>query len=146
MACEGAEERIYHLIKWSSDVMATGKMPDVDWDRIPWPEGSYRARLAGHFIANGMRFLINQILADWKFHKEAFKLRSSYSHQEICVRCFASKTGAFVFSDFRRLALHRAHTRTQANFLAQYDGLIPNLCRIYGFHSWMLCIDCMHKI
>ena len=91
--CGGTSDILNAVLAWSSQVCATGEFPWVDWEGKPWPEGSWRAKMAGKRLADDFIFLFVEIAGDWKFIKEEFKLRASYAHKEICSKCFAAKNG-----------------------------------------------------
>ena len=137
--------RLNTVLTWSLNVCATGIMPWLDWEGQPWPKDSWQALHAGQRLAGDYIFAFTELLSDWKYPKEEFRLQMSYAHTQICTQCFAAKSGEFIYSDCRRNAAHRLSRRSHQDFMNQYiDQLLPAFCSILGFHSSMLKYDYMH--
>ena len=64
---------IWRVLIWSFDVLASGVMPSMDHDGEPLT-GPGRLASAGKQVAGGFKFILCQILGDWKFMREEFQL------------------------------------------------------------------------
>ena len=95
-------EEVYRVLRWSLEVLGTGKWPATDHNGEPWPEGSTRAERAeeGEDLAEGWVALSWEIVGDWKWLAEAvgFKTQKRYYNcTDICHKCSASINGLFLF-------------------------------------------------
>ena len=83
------------MLRWSLEVLGTGKWPATDHNGEPWPEGSTRAARAraGEDLAEGWVALFWEIVGDWKWLAEAVGFKSQkryYNCNDICHKCAAT--------------------------------------------------------
>ena len=144
----GELERLYSHLAWSIDCLLTGFFPSTDIDGQPFPENSFRGRMAGKTIAGGLRFLVSEIVGDWKYLKEAFHLSQSYAHNLICLVCNATKkVGPMCYSNVNDDADYRNSPRSHMDYMMEFlqNGLeVPRMASFIGFHMRMIRFDFMH--
>ena len=115
-ALDATLHKVYELTRWSFEAMLSGVFPDRDPEGNPWPAGSWRAARAGTRIAGPFRAVLAQVLGDWKWLKEAFKLKYGYDRIPVCHLCQAAKRGVHRFDDFNLKASHRSTRRTLGEY------------------------------
>ena len=140
-------QKLYAIIAWSFNVIAAGTWPHCDHNGQAWPADSMQARKAGHPLAGGVRGFVIEILGDWKWIKESFKLQQHYNAMDCCHLCFATKgSGVFNFARFHPDAYgQRPRRTTQAYTQSFLPGQPPALSQIIGFCILMLLVDFMHS-
>ena len=84
---------LYKVWTWSLCVLSHGIHPAHDQAGRPWPAGSVRAARAGQRLAGKFTFALAQVLGDWKWLKEAFRLKEHYGARLVCHLCEAVKYG-----------------------------------------------------
>lgn len=91
---------IYHRIVWSLNLLHTGLYPSTgpNGEQL---EGKHSLR-AGTPICGGMQFAITEIRADWLYHKQLLRFRSSWkggAKVTVCFQCPAWNSGPDRFYD-----------------------------------------------
>ena len=114
-----------------------------------WPLNSRRRRLAGTpLVADGTIGVVTETLGDWKWIKEAFKLRQHYNTTAVCAWCMASKrVGPLSYADFSDGAIHRnteLQRTTESDAESFANGTLPPLARIDGWQLSTTMVDFMH--
>ena len=147
-------QRVYEVLKWSFDALATGRFPAADpWEKVfcedYMPE---RARNAGRPLAERAdgqyyRGAFAEFRGDWKYLKEAFCFTEGYHKDDfICHRCMARKQGispGMWYSIFCRNAEHRTSMVSNREFVEAYSRRSP-LVNIPGMHITRIVFDLMH--
>ena len=88
-----ATEMIYEAIVWSFAALFRGRFPREDMDGNPWPQGSWRQRMAGSFL-DGRRICVGalaELMGDWKWLRECLSLTRNYNCNLVCHLCMARK-------------------------------------------------------
>eukprot|EP00969_Alexandrium_andersonii_P234592 10357300-Alexandrium_andersonii.AAC.1 len=63
---------------------ASQTAPAMNCKGQPFPAGSLRHRMSGERVAGKYRFLLCQMVGDWKFIREVLALREHYNATNIC--------------------------------------------------------------
>lgn len=90
--------KIYHHIVWSLNLLYDGFFPHTG-PNGEILEGKAKER-AGLAICGGMRFAVTELRADWLYHKEALRFRSSWkggASIPVCFQCPAMASGACAY-------------------------------------------------
>ena len=137
-------EPIYDVLAWSMGALALGTHPSRDYRGAEFPSGSKQALRAGKPICGGFRLVLCEILGDWKFLKEEFRMKHHYGTNECCWMCKATKrVGALSAFDFRDGAQWQGHPRTHDEYV-QSVGHNLSICTLPGFHISMIRPDLLH--
>lgn len=110
--------RVYQLLMWSFNALASGVHPDVDFEGNPLPQ-TY-AQLKGKPIAGGPAWLC-ELRGDWKWSREAFALSTHWGAREICHLC-AAKCPAHPNVQ-QRFLRPRQHGKSFARAVIKIPGL-----------------------
>eukprot|EP00974_Lingulodinium_polyedra_P014415 1396721-Lingulodinium_polyedra.AAC.1 len=108
-------EAVHRVVQWSMHVLLEGRWPARDHNGEPWPVDSWRWKLGKDMtpLANNYIGALAQVVGDWKWLKENFKLQHSYASRFCCHHCLAVKQGAGPpFNDSRDCVEHRQTVRT----------------------------------
>ena len=143
----GSLEILYDVLRWSFDVLASGRHPATDHRGRAWPPGP-RRDCAGDYLAGGVRGVICELLADWKFAKEALQLPNYYGKGDCCHECYANKSpGPGNVANQRPGAFLAHRRRTFAEYIDSFESRgvrVPNIRKFPGFTTAMLQIDLQH--
>lgn len=135
---------VYETLVWSMRVLASGVHPAVDHQGRPFPPKSRRAAVAGQQLCGGFRFMACEILGDWKWLKDEFKLAFNYSKNHCCWKCKSTKSsGELCAFNFKSDAPWQQHPRSNAEYMAE-AGRAVVLTRLPGFDLSFLLCDLMH--
>ena len=133
---------------WSLTILMSGVMPGKNHKGEEFTAARDRRRrsLAGSRVAGPYLFYLCQIVGDWKWFREEFKLAANYGQNFCCWRCKATKDGTngVPAYDFNFWAEWTKHPRT-----AQEYALVlirSALTGIPGFDMDMLKCDLMHIV
>lgn len=91
----GTLDAVYHHIVWSLNCLHDGHCPRTGAYGEPLPE-KHQQR-AGKPICQGRRFCVTEIRADWLYHKQLLRFRSSWLggvKAPVCFLCPAFSSGA----------------------------------------------------
>ena len=146
-------ESVFAVLRWSVDVLATGRHPANDHREQPWtsvtdPTGKRRAA-AGKPLAGGYFAVVFEAVGDWEWLSHTFGLnvwKVSYNCHQICYRCPARTHGPFSFKDlsYESGLFSPEMARTLAELAAAVVPL-PQLARFRGFCLTLsLLWDWMH--
>ena len=138
-------DRIFTLLSWSMNSMASGRHPELDWDNRHIPNPS-KAALAGEYTG-----VLTQIRGDWQFYCEIFQFPPWNGAVRMCWLCRAS--GAIRrlgFTDCSEQAGWRGTCWTDETWRAHLKGLgyaIPILLLlVVGLRLECITIDALHSI
>ena len=137
---------LFEAVVWSFQILARGgAFPREDHHQMEFARGTHRYKKRDGIIAGGVLFVTCQVIGDWKWLKEEFRLKYHYGTNECCWKCRAKKRrgGAMTAWDFRLLAAWTFQLRTHAEFMAHRRSV---LCGLPGFHHDSLLCDIMHLI
>ena len=149
---------IYKALCWSLKVLGSGEFPSEDHNGNRWPVGSRRAELAGTPLlpirkdlaqgegvsVNGYKFILCEVLGDWKWLMEEFLLEANYHSNETCWKCKGTKLhGNMCVYNFGRDAAWVACRRTHEEYMASVGETVP-LTNLPGWHLSFLKGDLMH--
>ena len=136
---------LYDILRWSIAVMLDGHWPEKDPFGQHWPRRSYRAVKGASRdpLASGYRFVVCEILGDWKWVRECLSMPYWYGKKACCHTCRALKVlGTDVsFVDFRS----KIPLRTHAEYIGHFDEA-PPFARLPGFHISMVRGEYMHLV
>ena len=112
---------ILDVLRWSFEVLLSGKMPDRDHNGEPVT--GWRADVAGLRIAGPYVFLLTHIIGDWLFLREVLDLKGRhYGIDRFCWLCNATKSAgrlcAWHFTD---------HAQWLSNMLTHLQFMAPRL-------------------
>ena len=112
--------------------MQENTWPATDYYGVPWPRKSYRNRYKGEKLFGDYMMIAAEILGDWKWLKECFRLPQWYGKLDCCHKCVArKKLGVNSFTNFLEELPERSHD----DFMSWFeDKVVPGLVRIHGFH------------
>ena len=145
-------DTLYGIFAWSFKALATGKFPYEDHEGTLFSLTHHPDRFArrGQYLAGGFVGCWAEMRGDWKFLKEALRLKNHYNCQStICHLCLTLKDIANLgmrYTNFRRDALHRQTLITNDEFMASYGRMafMSLLLTIPGFTIWRVYFDYMH--
>ena len=134
------------VLAWSFSALLAGVYPAYDHLNNKFPEGSYRAKLAGHplRIRGGMIYKV----ADWYWFHKVLDL-CGWSGQRICYKCPATLRGILPAYDFRACAEYLNRLLTQADYrLSMYRKLMyrSKIWNVPGFSIHRIKPDWMHVV
>ena len=114
--------QLYDVVAWSCHFLYRGVFPPTDHAGQPWPDGSWRSKVAGKpLTSSGLRGIWVQGEGDWKYVKETFNFRA-YSRNACCHLCFASKVERPLWhTDVSQTAGWRANRITTDMYLGVTD-------------------------
>ena len=140
-------QMMYAIIAWSFNIIAEGVWPDRDHKGQPWTSANPQRRAKqGQELANGILGFIVEVLGDWKWIKETFKLRQHFNTMDCCHQYFARKApGILNFARFAPTAFAQRPRRSMQSYVDAFLPAPPPLARIIGFHIIMLLVDFMHS-
>ena len=129
------------VLAWSWQCLIDGVMPSRDH------EGALltgeREITAGLPIAGGFRFLLTQIVGDWKLFREVFRLDAHDNRDSFCFLCPAHKrAGELCGWNYNPHAEWSRRLNTNAAFMFNRED-VP-LCSLPGFHLSLIKLDLMH--
>ena len=79
---------LYRALVWSLEILLGGTMPDSDHTGKSFSRKqksvAYRFKAAGQRVCGPFYFVLMQVLGDWEFIKEEFKLTKHYNGVEFC--------------------------------------------------------------
>ena len=131
------------IIKWQMDVLESGRWPCKDPLGHDWPFKAFRRKLKGVFCG-GYRFVLSDIIGDWKWLRESLHLPQWYGKLFCCHLCRAIKK--FGLTSFVNCFTDAGiETRTSDEYLNNFD-MLPALAQILGFHLTMALGDYMHIV
>lgn len=85
---------IFHYLVWRLNVLHDGTFPITGRSGEPLT-GRDRER-AGQAVCNGLRFAITELRGDWLYHRQVFRMRSTWlsgKKAPVCYLCPAYNTG-----------------------------------------------------
>ena len=142
-------QMMYEIVAWSFNIIAEGIWPDRDHKGSPWPDGSERARKGQQreYLANGARGFIVEVLGDWKWIKETFKLKQHFNTMDCCHQCFVRKEpGPLNFARLTPSAFALVPRRSMQSYVDAFlPAPPPPLALIVGFNIIMLLVDFMQS-
>ncbi len=141
-------DEAYRVLAWSLRCVTAGTFPDRDHNGVAFGPAHHPARAAKAGQPLGLYGKIVEVRGDWKFLREALRLRQHYGRAErICHLCRATKwAGPEHFSDFSRGAACRVLT-TNAEWREEQERLGPTpFLEIPGFNIRMVHFDIMHTL
>lgn len=121
----GTLDAVYHHIVWSLNCLHDGRYPQTGAHGEPLPEKA--ASRAGKPICEGRRFCLTEIRADWLFHKQLLRFRSSWlsgARAPVCFLCPAYSRGPDTWMDVEETSPLWAKQYGVLEFLA--DQCPPN--------------------
>lgn len=86
-------ETFWRLMRWSFDILMSGKWPYTDWRGLAFPPGSLQAARAGSYLAGGFRGVLVQVAGDLDFFAKWLETPRATSHEKPCVLCKCSFSG-----------------------------------------------------
>ena len=102
---------------------------------------------AGHQICGGYRLVLTQFCGDWKFLKELFHLVATYSKNEFCFRCSATKSAGLLCAwNCAMSAPCFEIERSAIAFLRFLMDIGHPFASLTGFDLWMIMFDLMHIV
>lgn len=120
----------FRRISWGFNVLFTGYFPYADSEGNAYSPASLEGQRAGSKIS--IKGALTEILGDWKSHVDTFSLLPTYSSNNICFKCKASKNGRYIYTDFSDTPDWHTSRRDTAGFV---NECLPN------FHpSSLLCV------
>lgn len=139
---------LYRALVWSFEILLGGTMPHSDHTGKPFSCNKkatrYRFNAAGQRVCGRFHALLMQVLGDWKFLKEEFKLTKHYNGVEFCYKCRGVKRGrgpkAYHYSDYPEWL---DHLRTATELM---QGMPSILCNLPGFTFARIMCDLMHIV
>ena len=137
-------EPVFEAVVWSFQILATGgAFPRRDHLGREFAAGSHRKEKSDGIIAGGLLFITCQVIGDWKWLKEEFRLRYHYGTNECCWKCRAKKRqgGRVTAWNFGLDAPWASMVRTHEEFMTHLRSV---LCKLPGFHVDCLLCDIMH--
>lgn len=130
------------VIVWSFEIWQTGRFPKLDPWGQPWPTGSKRWQLGEDNveIAGGHVGVYTGTLGDQAWIKEHYRHEASWTGNEICFRCLASKLpGVHNFAQFAPCP-----RRATSDYLQSPGGRCSPLCRMPGYKLCLTREEPMH--
>ena len=144
-------DEIYGVLVWSFEALTSGRFPSADHTGKLFSMTHHPDRYAkrGDFLAAGIVGCWSEMRGDWKFLKEAYRLKEHYNnHMHICHLCGVVKDTlnmGMIYTNFKQDALHRRTLVTSAEFKALYMGrAFASLLLLPGFCIWRVYFDYMH--
>ena len=139
---------LYRAVVWSFQVLLNGTMPHCDHTGKPFSKAKkstrYRVTAAGQRVCGPYFAVLMQILGDWKFIKEEFKLAKNYNGVEFCYKCRGVKRGvgpkAYHYSEYPEWL---DHLRADGELLTDCPSI---LCLLPGFCFARIMCDLMHLV
>ena len=145
--CQGFHsfQQLFDVLAWSLTILATRDPPTCRHDGSPWTPHDRRARL--DFSGGLPRAALLQVRGDWDFFAQAFRVRSTSSHQ-FCWLCQATQIpGPFCYTCMDPDADHRSTLISNESYIqaCMAEHSEPStLFRSPGFSLQHLAIDSMH--
>lgn len=139
---------IYKVWKWSLTWLGIGEYPPWDHNGRHFGPGFHpdRARMAGNRIAGDFVGVFSEMRGDWKYLREALKLKQHYGANSCCHLCRAHKQNQrLLFTNFRRDSVLRQRPTTDAEFRRDAGPDPPEFLGIPGFHLWRVWVDAAHN-
>lgn len=132
---------VWEVLVWNLNCAFRGVHPETDHTGKPWPEGSYRAKLAGKTLCEGYGLWVFGVNPDLEHLQNQLKLRC-HSFHDCCWMCPANKSD-IPFTDCSPFALWR-----QRRYSAEENRSKPAtkhpVMRILGVVNESFCIESLH--
>ena len=136
-----AWEKIWTVLAWSMDAIASGCHPAVDEEGKPWPANHVRSAVAGKPLMAGNRFgVMWGMTGDLDYFMKDLGL-PYHSSAEFCWRCKCNRSDK-PWNDFRDNAAWRSEIRTPLQVKALH--LSNPLFAASEMSALMLMFDVMH--
>ena len=128
--------------------MWSGKLPATSLEGLPLP--GYDGLHPGDWMFGpDQRLRLVELRGDWKYHVQAFRLRSHFTSSALCHACQAAKVATLGPSciEFTRNPAWLQTIRTQRQFMLQeLQEPINGLVFCAGFHYSMIRWCSMHTV
>ena len=133
------EPALQSAVAWSIEALQSGRFPCLNHLGKRFPERSWRGRMAGQPLADGRCAIYTGSVADWEWNRDTFGFKETWSTEEICHRCFATRLpGAANFCNFSR-----CDRRCPDGFKAASRS--PLVIGISGWHVDNVMAEAMHS-
>ena len=134
------EVELQRVISWSFTIWLSGRCPSLDHLQSPFPNSSFRAKLAGTEIAGGHIGVYVSTIADALWMSQHYRFAQSWGTLDICNKCFArNDSGVHNFAkcvDFPE--------RLHSSYMASPAAAASPLAQIPGYHISMNRGEPMH--
>ena len=146
---DGTEAEIWKVLLWSLHWLYIGKWPHVDHNFKAWEPKSSQQKIAGTYLADGLRAIIYGIKGDLDFFAKTLGLRH-YNANDMCELCPAHRNiedRNMCYNNFAADAKWKRVLFTYVQWLAIHLGVPPHFVfQILGVTHYCLEPDELHII
>ena len=137
-------QQVFEILAWSLTILKSGTLPTCRHDGSPWTAHDRKVRVVAGELP---RAALLQVRGDWEFFAQAFRFRSTSSH-EFCWLCQATQLpGPLCFTNTDPAADHRTTLITHDSYIQSCVAEHSEPSHIFrspGFCLHHIAIDSMH--